>query len=190
MEDLTQQGAWEIEITVEGNAFMLRSIYQKNLSISEFEKKVTINNQDRYSDIVYNENNQTIMVDCKSWANNSIKDQIVKTSPKDNWGQFLDYLRRIDKMEKLEYWFDAKKLAGYDEIAVKIQVKNAINSTQNRFEQVFQAIWGNQNLKEKLFPITNYPNMNNIQYEAAAKLDFATMVSNTSDSFYKFIKLK
>jgi len=100
--------------------------------------------------------------------------------------QFINgYLKNVDNLDKLEWkvglekltnkgWIDANALSN-----MKSQWKNVFES---KTDEVFETIWGNQNLKNSLFDTG--------LTKAEAKLDFADMVSTTDDTLFKFIKVE
>jgi hypothetical protein len=99
--------------------------------------------------------------------------------------QFIAYLSlaEIDSMNKLRYYFDAKK--GPTEIYVKtvfkdMMLKNDILTPQGI--NVFNAIWGNIGLRGKLFG-----DEDNID---DARENFITLIAITNNSFYNFIIVK
>jgi hypothetical protein len=96
-------------------------------------------------------------------------------------------------MSGLEYWFDERKITGTDENAKKIAVKQKFQEMmlQNgtltqRGTEVFNAIWGNGDLRNSLWNSQQYPNLN----ESQAKIIFTSWISDTSNSFYNFIYVK
>ncbi|SMC39149.1 hypothetical protein [Cellulophaga tyrosinoxydans] len=98
------------------------------------------------------------------------------------------------------YWFDSKKNNNSpDPTPFKEKFKQMLyNSSTNTLtfkgETIFNTIWGNISLRENLFPRANYPNLNDRQYQSASRLDFGTLISDTSsniiNTFYNFIKVK
>jgi hypothetical protein len=83
----------------------------------------------------------------------------------------------------LEYVFDAKKIPNVGDIKTAFQklMYDGKNLTTQGTE-VFNTIWGNNNLAGNLF---------GNRLEPAAKLYFtSTLVSDISSSFYNFINVK
>nr|WP_294926184.1 hypothetical protein [uncultured Flavobacterium sp.] len=89
-------------------------------------------------------------------------------------------------MDKIEYWFDKKKLNNNsDPTLVKEKFQEMMHNgttLTTKGEAVFNAIWGNNALKLNLFEN---------RLESAARLYFQnTILNDTSNSFYSFIKVK
>jgi hypothetical protein len=108
--------------------------------------------------------------------------------------KFIAYLslNDVNNMNKLRYYFDAKKGATttyVKNVFKKMMMQNNILTAQGN--NVFNAIWGNAGLRESLFPRTDYDNnFDENQYKNASLLDFKTDITNTENEFYNFIKVK
>lgn len=90
-------------------------------------------------------------------------------------------------MQQIEYWFDKNKLGGSTDVApIKQKFKQMMFSNgvlKQRGEEVFNAIWGNEGLREDLLDLS----------ESASKSpmeQFRDSVDNISSSFYRFIHVK
>ena len=95
-------------------------------------------------------------------------------------------------MSGLEYWFDERKITGTDENAKKTAVKQKFQEMmlQNetltqRGTEVFNAIWGNGDLRESLFPVNNTEAL-----KTAALNEFRQMCVDLNEDFFGFIKVK
>ncbi|MEO7976519.1 fibronectin type III domain-containing protein [Flavobacterium sp.] len=177
-------------------AFVLR-VLKENPSyistITDFEEKIEAidddgNENKAFADIVENNNK---IIECKSWEingkafQNFVKEGEVTGSVK----QFTTYLMdatKVNSMDKIEYWFDKKKLNNSTDpklIKEKFQEMMYNGTTLTiKGEAVFNAIWGNNALKLNLFEN---------RLESAARLYFQnTILNDTSNSFYSFIKVK
>lgn len=104
-----------------------------------------------------------------------------------DFDQFLAYLKQPQVQDMggntLEYVFDAKKIPNVGDIKTAFQklMYDGKNLTPQGTE-VFNTIWGNNNLAGNLF---------GNRLEPAAKLYFtSTLVSDISSSFYNFINVK
>ena len=112
--------------------------------------------------------------------------------------QFKTYLsdaQKVQSMDNLEYWFDKKKGVTETQVKQKFQQMlcnncNLPNVTQKTLSfqggVIFDAIWSNQSLRESIWKPALYPSLTKIQ---AGGL-FATIISNISSDFYKFINVK
>lgn len=94
-------------------------------------------------------------------------------------------------MSKINYYFDAKKLAGTNNTTKEDWVKTVFkdimyNATTQTLKQqgneVFEVIWGNEDLKA-MFDLSDTAPKTPIE-------QFKDIISNTSNSFYNFIKVK
>jgi hypothetical protein len=99
-------------------------------------------------------------------------------------------------MSGLEYWFDERKITGADENAKKTAVKQKFQEMmlQNetltqRGTEVFNAIWGNANLRESLFPRPQQMTDDNL-YRQFAFQSFMQKVINMDETLFGFIKVK
>jgi TANFOR domain-containing protein len=175
---------------VNATAFILRVLQEhpdyKN-SITGFEEKIeTINDAGEtntaFADIIqYGDE----VIECKSWGASGIAFQRFVDGTSGSVAQFKTYLSdqtRVTSMDKIEYWFDAKK--GVTETIVKEKFKAMMYQQSNLTQagnEVFDAIWSNVNLRSNLFPALT---------QATARNEFLTMVSSVDNQFYHFIKVK
>ncbi|NBB31840.1 hypothetical protein [Cellulophaga sp. BC115SP] len=101
--------------SVEASAFMLRVLGASitSLPINSFEEKIETINDDgetnkSYADI-YQLNGK--IIECKSWKPNASTFQgfVSGSATSNSYSQFLNYLRSINSLDGLEYWFDGEK---------------------------------------------------------------------------------
>ena len=65
------------------------------------------------------------------------------------------------------------------------------NLLKDKGNELFEAIWGNNTLKENLFPETVGLNANDlINIKPSILTKFKANISNSSNTFYNFIKVK
>ncbi|UUV20436.1 hypothetical protein [Paenimyroides aestuarii] len=97
----------------------------------------------------------------------------------------------MTKLSDLKYLFDKRKLlqefgpGSFNNIneatdAVKVKFKTIFSGSKK--EEIFDAIWSNQKLKNDLFDV-------NIT-KADAKLDFDDLINDTKSILYNFIKVE
>jgi hypothetical protein len=176
-------------------AFILR-VLKENPSylqtISGFEEKIETIDDDgntgrAFADIVENENK---IIECKSWDLNGIAFQnfVKEGSATGSVKQFVTYLsdnEKVTSMDKIEYWFDKKKLGSTNTGPVKEKFKQMmLNGTTltTKGEAVFNAIWGNSTLRENLLP--------SISDKKEGQDKFETIIEKTDNSFYNFILVR
>ena len=177
-------------------AFVLRVLKENDYinTITGFEEKIEPIDDDgnknrAFADIVENNNK---IIECKSWEMNGKAFQnfvLDSETPVGSVKQFTTYLmddEKVTAMDKIEYWFDIKKLNNNpDTTPIKEKFKQMMyNGTEltNNGTQVFNAIWGNVGLRGKLFG-----DEDNID---DARDNFITIISITRNSFYNFITVK
>jgi hypothetical protein len=163
--------------------------------------------------------NNGIYCEFKSWSN--IKD---KTADKDDpeaassssgafsyfkssltgnsYKQFKALLSatEVTSMNKISYYFDAKKLAGPNNEMKEEWVKTVFKdmmydataqTLKQQGNEVFEVIWGNNSLRENLFKDDNIDfNLDETIIKPIALSKFKEKASNTSNLFYNFIKVK
>jgi hypothetical protein len=178
--------------TVEGAAFVLRTVYDGKYTtdITEFEKPTPTDADGKFAiaDIYKN----GVYIDCKSWAitqegYTDSFDELI--AGRGSYPQFLKYLKAIISLDKLEYWFDAKKTPKLDDVKKKWQQL----FQSNKQNEIFDVIWGNDLLRRDIwkndtprFPV----NPNNTTDKATYKAKFTTLAGNINSSIYNFIKVK
>ncbi|MBU2062673.1 MAG: hypothetical protein KKH44_12605 [Bacteroidetes bacterium] len=97
----------------------------------------------------------------------------------------------VTSMSKINYYFDAKKLAGTNNITKEDWVRTVFkdmmyNATTQALKQqgneVFEVIWGNTGLRESLFPGISDKNLGQDKFEE--------MIETVNSVFYNFIIVK
>jgi hypothetical protein len=115
-------------------------------------------------------------------ANNSYSNQ------PNAYTQFLCYLQNISSMDDLNYYFDEDLLKAKGQSNPKAYVKERFRDLLLRPDEqneVFNAIWYNTTLRGSLFPDNGTE-----EKRGDAKLEFKGMISNVTNDFYNFIKIK
>jgi hypothetical protein len=182
------------QYAVEGAAFMLRVLADGNLAsqVDKFEQIYNTANE-KVVDIVHANGK---LIECKSWTIGSgafVFFKTGRTAQGGSFAQFTSYLQNgISNMTDLEYWFDSKKESSETKLKEEFQTmmlqNNALTLQGN---DVFDAIWANPTLRGNLWTETvglNANDLSSIKPSILAK--FQIMVSNTSNGFYNFIKVK
>jgi hypothetical protein len=183
--------SWHTDIpgiwTVEGAAFVLRTVYDGKYTtdITEFEKPTPTDADGKFAiaDIYKN----GVYIDCKSWAitqegYTDSFDELI--AGRGSYPQFLKYLKAIISLDKLEYWFDAKKTPKLDDVKKKWQQL----FQSNKQPEIFETIWQNARLRGDIWD--DIPPVINQTVIDSYRAKFVIMVSSTSNSFYDFIKVK
>jgi hypothetical protein len=177
--------SWHTDIpgiwTVEGAAFVLRTVYDGKYTtdITEFEKPTPTDADGKFAiaDIYKN----GVYIDCKSWAitqegYTDSFDELI--AGRGSYPQFLKYLKAIISLDKLEYWFDAKKTPKLDDVKKKWQQL----FQSNKQNEIFETIWQNARLRGDLF---------GNRLEPAARTYFTnTLIPDLKSDLYQFINVK
>ena len=198
--ELKNNAPWKVH----GAVFTLRVITKSTKyasQILEFEKEENINGKSRIADIYLFNGINNVYVDSKSWNEGNLRAYF-----QTNWGQFLDYFRRINKIEELEYWFDSKKVTKTEVIRAiylllldgsKKDLFHPYGKLYPKGKELFDVIWFNNTLKESFFPRSNYaPNLSAAEYSDKAEADFERFIynygndSNDTNKIFDFIKIK
>jgi hypothetical protein len=120
----------------------------------------------------------------------------VGVSQANSYTQFRCYINQIDRIEDLEYIFDNRRNT-VDEAYVKGVFKDLLFQAATpgdpnkpdrltaHGEEIFGIIWNRATLRTNLFPDDSTDDKKD-----SAKSKFVNMVSNTANTFYKFINVK
>ncbi len=185
---------------VNASAFVLRVLKENpeyQYSITSFEEKIeSINDAGEthkaIADIMINGSK---IVECKSWNLNGIAFQHFVAGNSTSVDQFIAYLSDaalVSSMNDIEYWFDKKKLSNSTN-TTPIREKFRDMMYQNgiltqRGNEVFNAIWGNQQLRESFFGVILPPDL--VIQKPLKLVDFIEKVIDVNNTLYDFIKIK
>ncbi|UII29068.1 hypothetical protein LVD15_11745 [Fulvivirga maritima] len=163
IRDLSNRGVKEADVRGLGEAFDLG---KPGAALKEYDLRLVNNVYTEYKNVNY--------------ASNALVNQSQTID------QFINgYLRNIESFDKFQWkaYFDKLKSAWGSEANALTQMKSQWKTVfESKSDDIFEVIWGNQNLKNSLF--------DSGLTKADAKLDFVDMVSSTDDALYKFIKVE
>ena len=172
---------------VEGAAFMLRVIREmqlKQTDIASFEYKYADNDEavepnEREVDIYTVDG---VLVECKSWAANGSSFQKFVAGQGNSYEQFKDYLKTIENLDGLQYWFDKRKAS---EAEVKEKFRQLLydektNTLTEKGKEVWKILEDKTPLLKKL----------GISPEESEEAQFTYIVGRLDEKFYKFIYAK
>jgi hypothetical protein len=211
---------------VRGAAYMLKYLNADNRSdITFFEDR--FNSQNGVNGCNPDARQGTKVVEFKSWAYADIVSEddeddntrvntaksnysnlaeglypAATNTPSNSYTQFRCYINNIDRIENLEYIFDATRLKNvadkekyvkevFQKLLYKANKKDAQGNPDpltDHGKDIFNIIWGNTTLRGNIW--TNVPTNPSPADKLAYSVEFTTLVCSTNSSFYKFINVR
>ncbi len=200
---------------VRGTAYMVKAIYEENRKNLTYFEGSTIAGPptkngclpDARQQVTTSTGTKNRIIEFKSWAKANLdadeEDADSKGNPSESsfenlakflykdptkansYTQFRCYIYNINDIADLEYYFDARKGTVTESYVKEVFQRLLYDKTTKQLtvqgEEIFGLIWGNVTFRTNLF--NNKP-------LSDAKKDFTDSISNTSNSFYRFIKVK